>query len=75
MHMPAKVGDYTDFYSSRDHATNIGVMLRGAANALQVVHVYEGLYILYIAYIPAYRTDYPSSSMCPPFVTFVFYDW
>lgn len=24
MHMPAQVGDYTDFYSSREHATNVG---------------------------------------------------
>ncbi len=34
MHLPAQVGDYTDFYSSRDHATNVGTMLRGAENAL-----------------------------------------
>ena len=26
--MPIKVGDYTDFYSSIDHATNIGTMIR-----------------------------------------------
>lgn len=35
MHLPAKIGDYTDFYSSREHATNIGVMFRGKDNALQ----------------------------------------
>ena len=35
MVMPAAIGDYTDFYSSREHATNIGVMLRGKDNALQ----------------------------------------
>lgn len=35
MHLPATIGDYTDFYSSREHATNIGIMLRGADNALQ----------------------------------------
>lgn len=35
MHLPAAIGDYTDFYSSREHATNIGIMLRGADNALQ----------------------------------------
>lgn len=33
--LPAAIGDYTDFYSSREHATNIGVMLRGKDNALQ----------------------------------------
>src|SRR5262245_30413284 len=35
MLLPAQIGDYTDFYSSREHATNVGTMLRGAANALQ----------------------------------------
>lgn len=34
MHLPAKIGDYTDFYSSRDHATNVGTMFRGKENAL-----------------------------------------
>jgi fumarylacetoacetase len=32
--LPAEVGDYTDFYSSREHATNVGTMLRGADKAL-----------------------------------------
>lgn len=32
--LPAQVGDYTDFYSSREHATNVGTMFRGEANAL-----------------------------------------
>jgi len=35
MVLPASIGDYTDFYSSREHATNIGIMLRGKDNALQ----------------------------------------
>nr|XP_022912988.1 fumarylacetoacetase [Onthophagus taurus] len=34
MHLPAKIGDYTDFYSSIHHATNVGVMFRGKDNAL-----------------------------------------
>lgn len=34
MHLPVEVGDYTDFYSSREHATNVGTMFRGADNAL-----------------------------------------
>lgn len=34
MVLPAKIGDYTDFYSSREHATNVGTMFRGADNAL-----------------------------------------
>jgi len=35
MHLPASIGDYTDFYSSREHATNVGIMFRGKDNALQ----------------------------------------
>lgn len=34
MLLPVEIGDYTDFYSSRDHATNVGAMLRGPENAL-----------------------------------------
>jgi fumarylacetoacetase len=34
MLVPACIGDYTDFYSSREHATNVGTMLRGPENAL-----------------------------------------
>jgi len=34
MHLPAEIGDYTDFYSSLEHATNVGVMFRGKDNAL-----------------------------------------
>ncbi|XP_011158040.1 fumarylacetoacetase [Solenopsis invicta] len=34
MHLPAKIGDYTDFYSSINHATNVGIMFRGKENPL-----------------------------------------
>ncbi len=34
MHMPVAVGDYTDFYSSLEHATNVGKMFRDPENAL-----------------------------------------
>ncbi|MCC5918898.1 MAG: fumarylacetoacetase [Cryomorphaceae bacterium] len=34
MMMPVFVQDYTDFYSSREHATNVGIMFRGKENAL-----------------------------------------
>jgi fumarylacetoacetase len=34
MQLPAEIGDYTDFYSSREHATNVGTMFRGPENAL-----------------------------------------
>jgi len=34
MCMPIKIGDYTDFYSSRQHAYNVGCMFRDPDNAL-----------------------------------------
>lgn len=34
MHLPVEVGDYTDFYSSIEHATNVGTMFRDPDNAL-----------------------------------------
>ena len=34
MHMPVKIGDYTDFYSSEQHAFNVGSMFRDPNNAL-----------------------------------------
>ncbi|KAI4468134.1 fumarylacetoacetase [Holotrichia oblita] len=34
MHLPAAIGDYTDFYSSIHHATNVGIMFRSKENAL-----------------------------------------
>lgn len=34
MQLPVLIGDYTDFYSSREHATNVGMMFRDPENAL-----------------------------------------
>lgn len=34
MRMPVEVGDYVDFYSSLEHATNVGKMFRDPANPL-----------------------------------------
>ncbi|WP_298486924.1 fumarylacetoacetase [uncultured Maribacter sp.] len=34
MHLPVYIRDYTDFYSSIEHATNVGKMFRDPANAL-----------------------------------------
>lgn len=34
MHLPVKIGDYTDFYSSIEHATNVGSLFRDPKNAL-----------------------------------------
>lgn len=34
LHLPVAIGDYTDFYSSIEHATNVGIMFRDAQNPL-----------------------------------------
>lgn len=34
LHLPFLVSEFTDFYASRHHATNVGTMFRGAENAL-----------------------------------------
>lgn len=34
MQLPVQIGDYTDFYSSKEHATNVGTMFRDVDNAL-----------------------------------------
>ena len=34
MQLPVLIGDYTDFYSSKEHATNVGKMFRDPENAL-----------------------------------------
>lgn len=34
MHLPIKIGDYTDFYSSQQHAYNVGAMFRDPEKAI-----------------------------------------
>ncbi|MDO7136075.1 fumarylacetoacetase [Algibacter lectus] len=34
MQLPVQIGDYTDFYSSKEHATNVGTLFRDPENAL-----------------------------------------
>ena len=41
MHLPARIGDYTDFYSSLDHATNVGTMFRFAFLLPKLMLQYE----------------------------------
>lgn len=60
MHLPAQIGDYTDFYSSIHHATNVGIMFRGKENALMPnwyiqIFVFTKKYfnlIIYRKYLP-----------------------
>ncbi|MFB6231774.1 MAG: fumarylacetoacetase [Salinibacter sp.] len=35
LQLPVDIGDYTDFYSSKQHARNVGTMFRGPENALK----------------------------------------
>lgn len=35
MHLPIRIGDYTDFYASYEHAFNCGCLIRGPDNAMQ----------------------------------------
>ena len=34
LHLPFQITEYTDFYASKSHATNVGTMFRGKENAL-----------------------------------------
>ena len=36
LHLPVEIGGYTDFYSSKEHATNVGTMFRDPKNALPI---------------------------------------
>ncbi|KAI9727566.1 MAG: hypothetical protein M1828_006508 [Chrysothrix sp. TS-e1954] len=40
MHMPMRIGDYTDFFAGLNHAYNCGVIFRGPENALQPNYKY-----------------------------------
>ncbi|GAU97557.1 hypothetical protein RvY_08832 [Ramazzottius varieornatus] len=40
MHLPAHIGDYTDFYSSKFHASNVGTMVHGKEKALSPSWLY-----------------------------------
>lgn len=69
MHLPARIGDYTDFYASIDHAMNIGSMMRGPGNEL--MPNYKHLPVAYhgrassivVSGTPVAR---PSGQTCPP---------
>ncbi len=45
MMLPVNVGDYTDFYASKEHATNVGTMFRGRDNALMPNWYFNDVYI------------------------------
>lgn len=69
MHLPARIGDYTDFYASINHATNIGAMMRGPGNELMANyrHLPVGYHgrasSIIVSGTPVAR---PSGQTCPP---------
>lgn len=69
MLLPMAIGDYTDFYSSKEHATNVGIMFRGPDNALQPnwLHLPVGYHgrssSVVISGTPIHR---PSGQQMPP---------
>jgi fumarylacetoacetase len=69
MLLPIKIGDYTDFYSSREHATNVGMMFRDPANALlpNWLHLPVGYHgrssSIVVSGTPLHR---PKGQMLPP---------
>ena len=43
MHLPCRIGDYTDFYASREHATNVGtITAEGQRAAAELAHLPVG---------------------------------
>ena len=46
MQLPVLIGDYTDFYSSKEHATNVGTMFRDPNNALLPNWLHSQLLVL-----------------------------
>ena len=54
MLLPVNIGDYTDFYSSKDHAMNVGKMFRDPKNALlpNWLHIPVGYQSSYFTFRP-----------------------
>ncbi len=76
MQMPVQVGDYTDFYASKEHATNVGTMFRGKDNALMPnwLHLPVGYHgrssSIVTTHIPIHRPHgqtFPEGSKTPVF--------
>lgn len=69
MLLPVTIGGYTDFYSSREHATNVGMMFRDPANALlpNWLHLPVG-YNGRPSSVVVSSTDFhrPLGQVCPP---------
>ena len=69
LYLPIQIGDYTDFFSSREHATNTGTMFRDPTNALlpNWLHIPVGYHgrasSIVVSGTPIHR---PKGQMLPP---------
>lgn len=69
MQLPVMIGDYTDFYSSKEHATNVGKMFRDPENALlpNWLHIPVGYHGRSSTIIPSGISIYrPMGQTLPP---------
>jgi fumarylacetoacetase len=69
MQLPVQIGDYTDFYSSKEHATNVGMMFRDPENALlpNWLHIPVGYHGRSSSIIPSgIPIHRPSGQTLPP---------
>lgn len=68
MLLPLQIGDYTDFYSSKEHATNVGIMFRDPANALlpNWLHLPVGYHGRASSIVPSGDTIYRPSGQTLP---------
>ena len=66
--MPIEIGDYTDFYSSREHATNVGTMFRDPDNALlpNWLHIPVGYHGRSSSVIPSGQNIYRPKGQTKP---------
>ncbi len=66
--MPIEIGDYTDFYSSREHATNVGTMFRDPNNALlpNWLHIPVGYHGRSSSVIPSGQNIYRPKGQTKP---------
>ncbi|MEP2935109.1 MAG: fumarylacetoacetase [Gilvibacter sp.] len=69
MQLPVRIGDYTDFYSSKEHATNVGTMFRDPEKALMPnwLHIPVGYHGRSSSIIPSgIPVHRPSGQTLPP---------
>tara|TARA_B100000900_G_C20529802_1_gene695821 strand:- start:38 stop:1309 length:1272 start_codon:yes stop_codon:yes gene_type:complete len=66
--LPIEIGDYTDFYSSREHATNVGTMFRDPNNALlpNWLHIPVGYHGRSSSVIPSGQNIYRPKGQTKP---------